>query len=98
MPLNTVCKQSNHNGYAAFCLPSQQAMAIMSNYTNLLPLPFPVPIGAKIVPFMASVCYIIVSVTYLALENPITIRKILKIWWFPSWSTSIIFSFQSTCA
>ena len=34
-------------------------MAIMSNYTNLRSFPFPVPIGAKIVPFMASMCCII---------------------------------------
>lgn len=30
-------------------------MAIMSDYTNLWSLPFPVPIGAKMVPFMAWV-------------------------------------------
>ena len=38
-----------------FAYRAQQAMAIMSDYTNLRSLPFPVPIGAKIVPFMAWV-------------------------------------------
>lgn len=38
-----------------FACRAQQAMAIMSNYTNLRSFPFPVPIGAKIVPFMAWV-------------------------------------------